>query len=333
MDFTLAQGMLTLLPLLAALGGLLAFGFSATKASRQYALAASLAISLLVALLGFLPSFAGPTYLEGMLLYMALGITVAQVVAASLLDRARRMGLVGGSVLASAALLALIIDEMPMVLPLLAREAWLLCALLAASLVGLAGSALLPFHPARAMRGDRLRAPSFSYVRDAGLMITAISLVLLAAANAEALAPTFALSAITAALWPLLLHRGAARLHLAAEGVLAGCIIALLSKGSGAEGVAYGVIAAVLVARGDRISSALQLDDPARLMGTVLLPAFAGLLLPFVNDIGLLADALHWLGASLLVAGAVSLIWLLVKMTVGLAAAPARVREGLDFLS
>lgn len=333
MDFIDSHPLLLLLPLLSSLAGLLGFAFAAAKASRHYALGASLAISLLVALLTFLQSFGGPVYLEGMLLYVSLGILLAQIVAASLLDRARLIGLIGGSVLASFALLSLVIDEAPMVLPLVAGEVWLLCALITASLVGLAGSAWLPIHPARAMRGDQLRAPHFSYVRDAGLLLMAMSFVLVAAGNTEAsLSPSFALSAIVAALCPLLLHRGPVRLHLAAEGVLAGCIIAILSAGNSMEAVVYGAVAAVLVQRGERIAGSLRLDDPSRLVGTVLLPAMAGLLLPFTHDLSALADALRWLGASLLIAGVVSLLWLAAKASVGLAAAPARVREGLDFL-
>lgn len=333
MDFVEPDPLLLLLPLLSALAGLLTYAFAAAKASRHYALGASLAIALLVALFSFLQSFGGPAYLEGILLHTSLGILLAQIVAASLLDRARLIGLIGGSVLISFSLLSLIIDEMPMLLPLVPRESWLLCSLLAASLVGLTGSALLPAHPARVMRAGQLRAPQFSYVRDAGLFVMAISFVLVAAGNAEAeLSSSFAITAITAALYPLLVNRGPMRLHRAAEGVLAGCIIAILSDGGHEQAVFYGVIAAVMVERGDHIAGALRLDDPARLVGTVLLPSLIGLLLPFADDLAMFADALRWLGATILAAGVVSLIWLAVMATVGFAAAPARVREGLDFL-
>ncbi len=332
MDFAQSHPMLVLLPLLAGLSGLFAFAFAAATASRQYALGASLAISLLVALLNFLQHFGGPEYLEGSLLYLGLGLLLAQLVAASLLDRTRLVGLVSGSVVASFALLSLIIDELPMVLPLLARESWLLCAMIAACLVGLVGSALLPVHPARVMRDGQLRPPPFSYMRDAGLLLFAAGFMLFASGNAEApLSPAFALSAVTAALYPLLFSKGAWRLHRASEGALAGCIIAIMIPNSGGESVLYGMLTAVLVERGEHIAGALRLDDPSRLIGTVLLPAIAGLLLPSMNDLSLLADTLRWLGATLLVASAVSLLWLAVMATVGFAAAPARVREGLDF--
>lgn len=333
MDLMQSYPLLTMLPLLAGMAGLFAFAFAAAKSSRQYALGASLAISLVVALLNLLQQLGGPVYLEGLLLYLSFGLLLAQVVAAPLLDRARLIGLVGGTVLASFALMTAVIDEMPMVLPRLARGLWLLSGITAACLVGLIGSALVPTHPARAVRADKMRAPQFSHARDAGLLLFAASFVLIAAGNTDdALSPNFAVAAVTAALWPLLFGHGRERLHRAAEGVLAACVLAVLSQGDAMQGLAYGVIAAVLVERGDRMAAALRLDDPARLVGTLLLPAMAGMLLPFVNDVGALADALRWLGASLLMGGAVSFIWLVVMATVGLAALPSKVREGLDFL-
>lgn len=321
------------LPIFAGLAGLFGFAGASAPASRHYALGASLAIALAVALLTFLTGFGGPEYLFGALLRAGLAIMLAQIIAASLLDRARSLGLIIGSVLGSFAILTLLIDELPMLLPVLPRTAWLLACLIAACMVGLIGSALLPAHPARAMRGGQLRAPLFTYARDLGLVLFAVALVLWAWGNEEgALAPSFCISAITASLFPLLRSRNAYGLHRAAEGALAGSIIALMLPVGGWVAVIYGIAAAIFVERGEHIAGALRLDDPARLMGMVLLPAMAGLALPFANDLALLADALRWFGATILVGGVVSLGWFAIMATVGFAAPPARVREGLDFL-
>jgi hypothetical protein len=227
----------------------------------------------------------------------------------------------------------LIIDDLPMLMPFLPREGWFLCTVIAACIVGLSGSALMPTHPARAMQHGLVRAPQLSYARDAGLLMFTVTLVVLAAQNAEApLSLTFAVSAITAALCPLVLGRGPARIHHAAEGVLAGSVLGLMSQGSGIEGIAYGILAAIFIRRGAMIAASLQLDDPARLVGTLLLPGMAGMLLPLAHDLSLFAEALRFMGATLLISGVVAMVWLVVKATIGLAAAPARVREGLDFL-
>lgn len=321
-----------MLPLFAGLAGLFAFAFTAARASRHYALSASLALGLTVALLTFLTWFGGPEYLFGELLRAGIAIVAAQIIAASLLDRARFFGLLAGSAAGSFLILYVLVDELPMFLPLLPRTTWLLATLVAACLCGLIGSALLPAHPARAVRAGQLRPPSFSHARDLGLLLFTAALLLLAWGNEERLpSMAFCISAMAAALYPLLVRPDARRLHRAAEGVLAGTIIALMLPGSGWEAVLYGVIAAVLVERGEHIAAVLRLDDPARLTGTVLLPALAGMVLPFAQDISSLADALRWLGATLLTGGVVGLIWLPVMATVGFAASPRRVREGLDF--
>lgn len=322
-----------LLPLMAALAGLFAFPYAAQPASRHYALGASLALSLLAGLIALLKSDSSVEYFTPTMIHAAFMIVVVQVVAAPLLDRTRLLGLVGGSMLAMLAIMDALIDELPMIMPLLERSTWLLAALIAASLCGLIGSALLPTHPARAARGEKLPLPLFTYPRSFGVLLLAITIGSVDWANDEMqIVPTFLVPALTAALYPLLIRPGANRLHAATEGVLAGTIIALLMPQSGPEGVAYGIIAAVLVERGVLIANALRLDDPARLTGTILLPAIAGLLLPYLNNLSTLSDALEWLGAGLLTGIIVALVvWFGVKLTVGFAAAPKRVREGLDY--
>lgn len=324
--------LIVLLPILAGLGGLFGFASASTAASRHYALRASLAIALAVALLVFLQRFGGPDYLLGALLRAGLGILLAQIIAASLLDRARSMGLIAGSVAGSFAVLTVMIDTAPVLLPLLPRTAWVLACVIAACVVGLIGSALLPLHPARITRDGQLRAPTFSALRSLGLLLCAAALVLFAWGNEErSLAPSFMISAITAALYPLLRGRGPHSLQRAAEGALAGCVIALMLPTGGWVAALYGLLAALFVERGERMAAALRLDDPGHLIGALLLPAMAGLLLPFAQDIALLADVLRWLGSALLAGLVVSLGWFVVMATVGLAAPPARVREGLDF--
>lgn len=321
-----------MLPIFAGLAGLFGFAFASAKQSRHYALCASLALALLTALFTFLTWFGGPEYMFGALLRAGLAIMVAQLIAASLLDRARLPGLLAGSMLGSFAILYVLVDELPMLLPLLPRTMWLLASLSAACLCGLIGSALLPAHPARAIRNGQLRLPAFSYTRDVGLVLFAAALVLFTAGNEETLPPmAFCISALVAALCPLLLRRDAHRLHRAAEGVLAGTIIALMLPAGGCAAVISGVLAAIFVERGEHIAAALRLDDPARLVGSVLLPAMAAMVLPFVHDFAQLADALRWLGCTVLAGGGISLIWLPVMATVGFAASSRRVREGLDF--
>lgn len=333
MNNLLENPLLIMLPVLAAVGGMLAFASMAHVGSRHYAMSASLSISLLITFVALFVRGGEPVYIEGMVLYISISTVAAQIVAAPLLDRTRLIALVAGPLIAGYILTDLILYDLPMPMPSLPREGWFLCTVIAACIVGLAASAWMPVHPARTMVQEQIRAPQFSYVRDAGLLMIAAALVVLALRNAELpLTPVFAVSAITAALWPLLVGRGAARIHRAAEGILAGSIIALMSRGSGIEGVAYGILAAVLIQRGELIAAALRLDDPARLVGTLLLPAMAGMLLPLAHDLSFLADALRFLGATLLISGAVSLLWLVAMATVGLAANPARVREGLDFL-
>lgn len=315
------------LPVLAGLSGFFAFAFASVKVSRHYALCASLAISMLVALLGFLTGFGGPAYLSGALPHAALAILLAQLIAAPVLDRARFFGLLAGSVLGSFAILYLRGDVFALLLPTMPSHMAVIASIVAASLCGLIGSALLPAHPARAVRAGQLRLPIFSYARDVGLVLCSIAVMALTTPSAAC-----AVSAITAALCPLLLRRDAYRLHRAAEGVLAGTLIALLLPEGHAMAVLYGVAAAVLAARGEHIAGGLRLDDPARITGTVLLPAMAGMLLPFVNDIALLADAIRWLGSTLLAGAGAALLWLPIMATVGFAASTRRVREGLDFI-
>lgn len=320
------------LPLFAGLSGLFAFAFSSARASRQYALSASLAVGLSVALLTFLTWFGGPDYLFGELLRAGIAIVAAQLIAAPLLDRTRFLGVLLGSAGGSFALLYLLIDELPMFLPLLPRTTWLLATMVAASLCGLIGSALLPAHPARAVRAGQLRPRASSHARDLGLLLFSVAVLLLAWGNEEgALSMACGVSALTAALFPLVFRRDAGRLHRAAEGMLAGTLIGLMLPSSGWEALVGGLVAAVLVERGESIAGALRLDDPARITGVVLLPAMGGMVLPFVPEISTLADALRWLGSTLLAGGVVGLIWFPVMATVGLAASPRRVREGLDF--
>ena len=266
------------------------------------------------------------------MLFRSVMVTLAQIIAASLLDRTRLVGLVGGSVLAMLATIHILIDELPMLMPLVERGALLLTALIAASMCGLIGSALLPTHPARAARVERLLLPLYTYPRSFGVLLLAMTIGGIEwVSDAKQAVPTFLIPALSAALYPLLMRLGANRLYGAAEGLLAGTVIALLIPHSGPEGIVYGIIAAVLVERGALIAHALRLDDPARLTGTILLPAMAGLLLPQLHELAAIADALRWLGVGLLTGAAVALaVWTIVKLTVGFAAAPQRVREGLD---
>ena len=318
-----------LLPLMAALAGLFAFPYAAHPASRHYALGASLAMSLLASLIALLGD---GEYFTTTIIHASLMVAITQVIAASLLDRTRLIGLVGGSILAMLATIHILMDELPMLMPLMKRSALLLSVFIAASMCGLTASALLPMHPARAARGERLTLPFFAYPRSFGVLLLAMAIGGVdGVSDTTQGAPTFLIPALTAALYPLLVRPGTNRLHSAAEGLLAGTVIALVGPQSGPEGIAYGIIAAVLVERGVLIAHALRLDDPARITGTLLLPAIAGLLLPHVHDLAATADALRWLGVSLLTGAIVALaVWTFVKLTVGFAAAPQRVREGLD---
>lgn len=319
------------LPLILGLGGLLAHGHAGVASARQHALVAMLAVALAAGMVALFAGFGGDDITAAQITRGAFAITVAQLIAAPLLDRSRLLGLILATLLGTYAVFYTLVNGLPNFLPPLPHAGWLLAALLCAALIGLVGSAALPMHPARQPVDGLPRMQPFSAWRLIGLILLALGVVILAwAMEPETLPRAMLLSSVTAALAGVLLAPPPYRIARAAEGMLAGLLIALMAQGD-AQGIAAGLAAAVAVARGGAVASSLQLDDPAHVVGAVLCPTLLGLLWPGLMDWTQLAPYLHWVGCTLALGIAIGLVvWPLAKLSFGLEASARSIREGLD---
>lgn len=307
-----------LLPLLAALGGAMAFGPSVVPGARQHAVALLATTILLALLAALLRGTAG-----GM--SAALGVLLAVIIAAPLLDRARLVGLCVVAVAGGLALPPLLSELGAGLKPLSHAGEWL-ALLVAAALVGLVGSALLPRHPARV--GNVLPAIAQPWIV-AGHGVLALLLGLQSAQPDAVLVSGFA-AALMVLLWARH-HRHPHGLWLAGEALLAGTLAALLAPADTTLALLLGAAAAACVWQGPAIARGLRLDDAAHVLGSVLLPALLGLLLAGALDLAQLALQLRWLAAALMAAGLALPLWPAAMLLFGLGASPARVRAGLDF--
>jgi hypothetical protein len=254
--------------------------------------------------------------LSMLLLAAALGI-------APLLDRARSPSLLLAAPASAFALMAGLSARLDV------PPAQLLLALVfAASLCGLAGSAVLPLHPLRFTVHGQPR----SHITPQALGLAGWSLVaLMLIGLVHVLAPTASITALvlcaaTAAFVNLLTCDAEDGLAKAGEGFVAGVLIACVSPATPLVAALLGVLAGFMVNRSEAITSSLRIDDAQHLAGTCLLPACAGLLLPGVFDASLIASQLHVMGISLLVSGMLAaLLWPLLMATLGLALPRERV--------
>lgn len=305
-------------------GALLHFAQAAVAGARQHAQVMVLAISLLTALICLILSGERASLTPNLLMLVTLATLGAQIIAAALLDRSRTAGLVSISVIGGVFLTPFLLSTLPHLMPAIPSGGLLLVVLIATSLIGLIGSARLPMHPLR---------PSI-LLHAAGLGVLALLITCLNGLHHTPSMAT-AISALTAASASLFIarrHRHPAPLSKAMEGLLAGVIITTLCPADLQAGLVAGLVAALCVARGEAITRALVIDDPARLAGTLLLPAIAGLLLPGFVVFDMLAEQLQWLGITLAISLMFALLaWPVTMAIFGLAANPRRVREGLDF--
>lgn len=332
--------MLALLPVLAAAAGQLGFVSYCVAQARAHASITGLLLTLLTALACLLLA-SGDGQSSGLsasqLVLMALALLAVHSIAAPLLDRARRGGLVLGSVLGAGVLIHCSLTVFPSLLPPLPRSGLVLGVLLAASIMGLIGSHALPRHPLRYTRDGQLKhSPLPQGWMVVGLSCFALTVALLGWAMQSLDAPlapvSMLISALVSATLVLLVatrQRHPAALVLSAQALVAGVVLALLVQHALCVAIACGVLAGLCVLLGATMTQALQTDDAPNSAGMLLLPSAIGLVLPGVMQPSLLAEHLQWLGATLAM-GALAgiLLWPLSMLLLGLEANSRRVREG-----
>jgi hypothetical protein len=321
------------LPVLVTAAALLLFANAAAAIARPHALSIVLANALLVALVGLILARrdGNATLGASQIILCTLAMLSAQIIAAPLLDRARRAGLLFVSLLGGLGIIQLTLGYLTPLLEPIVRSALLLVTVLAASSMALIGSTALRNHPRR----SGTLAQGWMLVGYGLLAIALGGIGWLLEPGAQPLAQLpIVVSALVAALVCLLgaqKHRHPAPLRMAGGGLVAGILVALLAPDDLVVGVFSGIAAAFCVVRGERVAQAILLDDPSQLVGTLMLPAMLGLLLPGLLDLAVMADYLQWIGAALLLASALSvLLWPIAMGVFGLAASQRRVKEGFS---
>jgi hypothetical protein len=312
------------LPLLLTAAALLLFPACLAPSSRGRGAVAALAVALL-------SGFAALVLLQpAPLLCTTLALLGALIATAPLLDRARLPALALAGCAAGLAATCLILHQLPLALPPLVRGAALHLILIAALVVGFAGSMALPPHPSRITAQGALRVIAVHQ----GIALAGWSLLALCFAGMGAMLDNIAplpvaASALAAALVALFSARAEDGLQKAGEALAAGVLVALLAPLSLEAASALGIVAGFFVSRGEAITAALRIDDAAHLAGALLIPAILGLLAPGFLTLDALAAPLAWLGATLLLGLAIAaIVWPVAMLSAGLALPPRRVREG-----
>ena len=319
------------LPPTMALGASMAFLPYLAERTRMHTLTAMLGIVLAVALLGLLHGFGGSVQPVTQWAYGALAMLAALVVAVPMLDRARLPGAVAGSTCIAAGILAGIADAAHPLLPLIARGGWIQAALMSACIAGLGGSAWVRRHPSRSKLATRMLARGQWLMPLAGHVLLAGALGCLALVLEPATSPhAMVIAVIVAALATLLLAPRPFAMQRIGESLVAGTLLSL-SVTQQPHALIAGGSAALAILVGPRLCRALRVDDPARLMGSILIPSLLGLVLPGIvqeNDVHAVGI---WAGTALAcgIAGSV-VLWPVVMATLGLRANSRLVREGMD---
>lgn len=320
------------LPLLMAAGAVLAFANATVEAARQHARMAALAVAAATGLLALFAAGVETTLSASQLILCALAVLAGSLSVAGLLDRARLGGLLVAGALLGVGTVQCLFGVMQLELPAVPRVTLPLAAAVMAAMAGMVGSMLVPPHPKRL--GETYYLVPLAVL--GGWLLLAMGVAgtgWLMEETPRAPLP-LAVTALVAMLVGLLTAQRARHpmpLRVAGEATLAGVLLALASPLSLSLAALMGIVAAHLVWQGPRMARALGLDDPAHVLGAVLLPALGGLLLPGLLQLDWLGEHLTWVGGSLLAGLVLGLgVWLVVKFFVGLSAAPKRVREGLD---
>lgn len=255
----------------------------------------------------------------------------AALIAAPLLERARFLGL-SLTALAGSAALSIAMPAMLPHLPTIAPLALLLVGVVTALLTGMIGGARLPLHPQRHRAdGNAIWHAAPQGVMFAGWVALTAGIVLLV--GIETLTRTHAIAMLVAAMLALFIAQrghGQDALQKAGEGLAAGLLASLLVPLSPLGAGVVGLLAGFLVSRSEAIALGLRLDDPHHFLGALLLPSMLGLLLPGFVELALLAEHLKWLGGTLVLAAALSLlVWPLGMFLLGIALPSRLVREGV----
>ncbi len=313
----LAAGLLMLVP--------------ASLLSAHRAQAAMLVLALLLGG-GFVAIF----WLDGALTFGLLLVTLAAVlVAAPLLERGRFLGLLAAGIGGAAAGVYILERLVGWWLPPIASLALLPLVVVMALTVGLLGGMHLPLHPRRVLAtGAAVWHPVLQGLALAGWALLLAGLAGGAWEMNRAALGMAQLAAVLAGGFVALLQAHQAGsgdgLQKAGEGMVAGLLISLLVPLTPMAGAALGLVAALCVGRGEALALALRLADPHHFIGALLMPAFIGLLMPGIADMGAMAPAVSWLGAALATGVLVAmLLWPLTMISVGVALPARLVREGV----
>ena len=243
-------------------------------------------------------------------------VLLAALIALPLLDRTRFYGLALGAG-AGGILTVWAIDIAARTLPAIPNNGAMLMALFSASAIGLIASLMLPLHTSRiTAEGLARRAPRPDATLATGWIILLLILLTIP------YEPSRLIAGISAAFFALAATRYGVlpqSLETAAQAFVAGTILTLLSPLSFAEGLLAGMLAAFCVVRSEGMAHAIRLDDPARMVGTLVFPALFGLLLPGVLSSSQLAAEITALAAACAITLMISLIlWPAVMLLVGL---------------
>lgn len=318
-----------LLPLLVAASALLILPATAAPGARPHALATTLALVLLTGLLAAIASRVKDTGPLVSTQYIVAGLVLlaATLIAAPLIDRTRARGLILAAALAGLAMIYAIFHHLPHALPEIARVSWLHVAILAASVMGLGGSVLLPAHYARFTNEGIAR---WQEVEQGSLLagwttLAGALLILLHVLSTTPVSPLpLLISASVAAIFALLRARRAPfdpRLQKTGEALVAGILFAALVSLTLWQAAIAGLVAGFFASKSEAITNALRIDDPHHITGALFFPAFLGLLAPGFIDLAQLADHLRWAGAALAMGFVGTIVfWPAVMFMFGLAA-------------
>ena len=315
------------LPLLLALGFALLLPAPLVPARRPIATRTVLATSLLTTLVGLLLIRAmshSDVLNASRILSATLAILASGLSLAPLLDRARPASLVITATFAATFLTPLLFHGFVPRLPAIGGIGLLYAVVIASVTFGLGGSWQLSRHPARYTGNIRRVLPIATTRAASGWALIALVLLALAALTTAPDAPLLLsaplFTAATAALITLLHGRATYALVQATQALSAGLLLTLISPLTLPLALAAGVIAGMLVLRGEALAQLLRLDDPHGLLVSLLLPALFGLFLPALTGAFSLEASADWAGASLLVgAVAAAVLWPLTKLILGLA--------------
>lgn len=257
---------------------------------------------------------------------------MAVLVAAPLMERARFYGLLAAALVAAAMIQYAVPEWLAPNLPARPDLALLPLSLIAALLVGMIGGARLPLHPQRHRADGQAvwhEAPQGRML--AGWLCLLAAFVLLC--GPETLTRAHLAGSLVGG-FVALMHaqagHGRDAMQKAGEGLMAGFLLVLLAPVAPLAASLLGLFAGFFVARSEAIALALRLEDPHHFIGALLMPSMLGLLLPGLTDLSLLAGQIQWLGGTILLAAAISLIlWPLTMLLLGVALPPRLVREGL----